>query len=225
MVKTFFYFKDERDTSLGKNIIETRLLIKENNYWNIATYKWNENQTDATLEIDGFDKQVSWVNHNGTSRSTIYHLPSQNECITCHHSNSVMTPIGPTIRNLNRNVHRDGVTQNQLEHLHNKGIMESLNSSNEMKIGDYKDLSLGLEERARAYLDINCSHCHNPRGWEESSQRNFDFRNETPLNNTGIEQGKKRIQMAITNGEMPFIGTTVLDDEGVKLVLAYLNSL
>lgn len=225
LVKTFYYFKDERDTTLGKNIIETRLLIKENETWNIATYQWNEQQSEATLAISGADKQLSWINKNGNTRSTLYHLPSQNECITCHQSTSVMTPIGPTVRNLNRNVQRNGSTQNQLDYLHSAGLLENLSAANELNIVDYKNVSIGLEDRARAYLDMNCSHCHNPTGWEESSQRDFDFRYETPLSSTGIEQGKSRIQMAIINGEMPFIGTTVIDHEGINLLLAYLNEL
>ena len=28
LIKTFYYYKDERDTSLGKKVIETRILIK-----------------------------------------------------------------------------------------------------------------------------------------------------------------------------------------------------
>ena len=38
LTKTFFYYDDDRDTSLGKRIIETRLLIKESGTWNVATY-------------------------------------------------------------------------------------------------------------------------------------------------------------------------------------------
>ena len=114
LTKTFFYYHDERDTSLGKRIVETRLEIKKDNSWNIATYLWNELQTDAELELDGFDTEVSWTNGEGIVRSTIYHVPTQNECMTCHQANSQIAPIGPSLLNLNRNVIRNGTVINQL---------------------------------------------------------------------------------------------------------------
>ena len=62
LTKTFFYADDERDPSLGRRIIETRLLIKESSTWNVATYVWNQEQTAATLELNGITTQVSWIN-------------------------------------------------------------------------------------------------------------------------------------------------------------------
>ena len=54
LVKTFYYFNDKRDPSLGLKIQETRLLIKSKNTWAVATYRWNEAQTDAQLLSSGF---------------------------------------------------------------------------------------------------------------------------------------------------------------------------
>lgn len=75
LTKTFYYYHDERDTSLGKRIIETRLLIKESDTWNVATYIWNQAQTDASLELNGLDSEVSWINEDGRNLSTMYHVP------------------------------------------------------------------------------------------------------------------------------------------------------
>ena len=77
LVKTFFYFHDERDPNLGKRIIESRLLIKEEDIWNVATYVWNEEQTDAILESDGTDIELSWIHSDGNEKSTLYQVPSQ----------------------------------------------------------------------------------------------------------------------------------------------------
>lgn len=225
LVKTFYYYNDERDTSLGKQIIETRLLIKEKGVWNIATYQWYDNQTEAQLSLSGVDKNVSWINEEGTSLSTMYHLPSQNECITCHQSSSVMTPIGPTVRNMNRMVTRAGVYQNQLDFLHENGLLDSKGVSGDPKIVNFKDVSSSLEERGRAYLDMNCSHCHNPNGWNESAERGLDLRYETSFDETGIDDEKKEIRNAVLEGEMPFIGTSTVDEEGILLLMEYLNSL
>jgi len=225
LVKTFFYYIDERDKSLGKRIIESRLLIKENDTWNIATYLWNQDQTDAILELNGFDTQVSWINANGNSLSTIYHVPDENECTACHQSNSAMIPLGPTLRNLNRMVERNGISLNQIDYFQSIGILNDFQVSQVPHIVDYNNLSASLAERGRAYLAMNCAHCHNPNAWEESAERDFDFRYEIPLNQTGILQGEDKITEALLEEEMPFIGTTTLDQEGVDLVIEFIESL
>lgn len=225
LVKTFYYYHDERDPSLGKRIIESRLLIKENDTWNTATYIWNEAQTDATLELDGFDTQVSWINNNGNSNSILYHIPNQNECFTCHQSNATLTPLGPTPRNLNRSVRRNEEHINQINHLQSIGLLDDFQIGELSTIVDYKNLEASLSERARAYLAMNCAHCHNPSGWKKSNQRRFDFRYEIPLDQTGILYKKEKISRTMMNGRMPFIGTTILDKEGISLIVDYLKSL
>jgi uncharacterized repeat protein (TIGR03806 family) len=225
LVKTFFYYQDERDTTLGKRIIETRLLIKESNTWNVATYLWNEAQTDATLELNGVDTPVSWMDANGSSRSTLYHIPDENECIACHQSNNSMTPLGPTLSNLNQLVARNGATVNQLTHFQQLGILNKFQVSQVSKMPDYTDSNIALMQRGRAYLAMNCAHCHQPTAWRASAERDFDFRYETPLNQTGIAREKDRIIDAILEGEMPFIGTTMLDEEGVRLMREFVEAL
>lgn len=225
LTKTFFYLNDERDSSLGKRIIETRLEIKENGRWNIATYLWNEAQSDATLSLEGLDTQVNWTNSAGISQSTLYHVPSQNECMTCHQSQSLIRPIGPSLRNLNRLVERNGIELNQLSHLQAAGVLNDFDIAQVSQMVDYTDTRISLSERARAYLDMNCAHCHNPNGWDKANQRQFDFRYETPLEQSGILYEERKISNALLDREMPFIGTTILDQEGVKLVIDYLESL
>lgn len=225
LTKTFFYFNDERDTSLGKRIIETRLEIKESGTWNIATYLWNESQTDATLKLNGQDTPVSWINLQGNNRSTLYHVPTQNECMTCHQSNSTMSPIGPALLNLNKTVNRNGTELNQLAHLQSLGLLEQFSVTDIPQMVDYKDLNASLSARGRAYLAINCAHCHNPSAWNTPAEKDFDFRYEIPFNQTGIQNGKDKVSRNVINQEMPFIGTTMMDEEGVALLIEYLNSL
>ncbi|GAB5538101.1 MAG: hypothetical protein Salg2KO_02040 [Salibacteraceae bacterium] len=225
LTKTFFYYHDDRDTSLGKQIIETRLLVKESDQWNVATYLWNESQTEATLTLTGHDTAVKWVGQNGASRSTVYHVPSENECMTCHQSNASMTPLGPTLMRLNRTVERDGEFSNQLSHLQMVGLMEEFSVSEISKMVDYKDPNASIEERGRAYLALNCSHCHNPNAWDVPADRDFDFRYNIPFAATGILYGKDKILRTVMDEEMPFIGTTMPDDEGVALLVEYIESL
>lgn len=225
LVKTFYYYHEESDPSQGKRIIESRLLIKESGIWNAATYVWNEAQTDAYLTIDGLDTQVSWTNANGIDQSTLYHVPTSNECMTCHQSNSTVRPLGPTLRNLNRTVERNGFSQNQIEHLQSLGILNVFSVNEVSNIVDYNNVGNSISNRGRAYLDMNCAHCHNPNAWDIPAKVGLDLRYETPLNETGIQYESERISNSVLDGEMPFIGTTMRDDEGVSLVLQYLETL
>lgn len=226
LVKTFYYFNDFRNNDLGKRILETRLLIKENGAWNAATYVWNSEQTDAFLDESGQETLVSWMDENGDQQQTEYHIPSKNECATCHQSQSKLSPIGPRIRNLNRTVSRDGMSLNQLDYLNSVGVLPTLTQEQLLNhIVDYKDQTKSLAERSRAYLDMNCAHCHNPNGWQLSGRQRFDFRNETRLAQTGIFSKEEKITRTLKNGKMPLLGTTMIDKEGVALISDYLKTL
>lgn len=175
--------------------------------------------------MNGVDKQLSWVNESGQTKSTVYHVPSQNECMTCHQSNESLSPIGTSLLNLNRKIEVGSQSINQLQNLQEIGLLSDFDISSIPSMIDYKDESQSIQDRARAYFAINCGHSHNPNAWEEPAERNFDFRHETAFNNTGIQNGKNRILEAIQDGEMPYIGTTMLNEEGVGLLIAYLESL
>ena len=45
------------------------------------------------------------------------------------------------------------------------------------------------------------------------------------LDQTRIRFEKEKMIRSITDGEMPFIGTTLIDEEGVALLVDYLESL
>jgi len=226
LVKTFFYYNDQRDTSLGKRVIETRLMIKSEGIWNSATYVWNEEQNDATLNNLGYDTSVSWIDEEGTVISTFYHVPDHNECITCHQFDSEMTPLGTTQVNLNNTIERNGVTWNQLEYLKSIELLSTNVDPFEVStIVDYKDATNSLSERGRAYLHMNCAHCHNPSGWEESSEFDMDFRYQTEFDETGIEDQANRILRITGNRRMPYIGTTLFDEEGIAILTEFIESI
>ena len=82
--KTFYYNVDERDESLGKIIIETRVLIKINGEWELGNYKWNDAQTDAVLDTAGATLPVSWIDSEGITNDINYQIPSSTDCFTCH---------------------------------------------------------------------------------------------------------------------------------------------
>jgi uncharacterized repeat protein (TIGR03806 family) len=225
IAKTFYYNADERDLTLGRTIIETRLLIKIDGTWETGDYKWNTSQTEAVLDLDGSTLPINWIDADGNSNSVDYKIPSNTDCFTCHNNNGRMTPIGPKLRSMNFEI--DGT--NQLEQFIANGQLTGLANSTSVSIlPNWEDTSFTLEERARAYMDINCAHCHIPGGsCEDESTLNFAF--ETELEDTNIENQTFLIEYRVTADvdgiRMPFIGTTILHTEGVQLILDYINTL
>lgn len=225
VAKTFYYPVDYRDASLGQRVIETRLLVKTEGTWNVATYIWNDEHTDAELALEGATTTVDWIAPDGRARSTEYEVPGEVACVTCHQSSASVALIGLTPRNLNREVMREGQQVNQLEHLQAQQVVAGGSPADIETIIDYRDSAHSLEQRARAYLDANCSHCHSPGAWEESASQDLDLRYETSLADSGLLDEPDAIARLLRQGEMPYVGTTVLHDEGIALILEYLDSL
>ena len=225
IAKTFYYNNNETDLSQGKKIIETRVLIKINGAWELGNYKWNESQTEATLDTAGAVVPVTWVNTAGESQSVNYEVPSSTDCFTCHSNNSNVVPIGPKLRTLNFNVNGS----NQLQALIDNDMLDGLTDPTTVSaLPNWEDTSLGLERRARAYMDVNCAHCHIQGGFCEE-QSNLVLSYETAFEESSIYDSRfsilTRIQNTIPEYGMPYIGTTILHDEGVSLMVDYINSL
>jgi len=216
IAKTFYYTTDS-----SRQIIETRLLLLKDNKWNAATYRWNEDQKDATLLNEGATVPVILKN-----RTIAYKIPSQADCASCHRSGNDLSPIGPKAANLNIPVYRDGIQQNQLSYLMHKGIFEHGALSQITSTPDYNDTTLSVTKRARAYLDINCAHCHSSKGMAANTSLKLAY--ATPYDQTGIEFNKQNMIMRMTTmGEfhMPKIGTTIIHEEGLQLVRQYIKAL
>ncbi len=156
LIKNFYY--DEAQLNGESRIIETRLLIHEESGWKALPYIWNEEQTDAFLEITGGERLVSLTGKGTFS----YAVPNMAQCKSCHEYEGAIAPIGPTARQLNKSVNGN----NQLKMLEEAGALSGLpDFSTIKKLADWDDDQSGsLDERARAYLEINCGHCHRPEG-------------------------------------------------------------
>ena len=98
LVKTFSY---SETTSMGKKLLETRLLLNQENGWKAHTYVWNEEQTDAFLKVAGYTYENIEFLKNGELMQVSYRVPNQNQCKECHLKNNAIMPIGPKSRNLN----------------------------------------------------------------------------------------------------------------------------
>jgi hypothetical protein len=53
MIKIFYYPNDFRNPGKGRRIMETRLLVNEENGWVAYPYVWNDEQTDAAYDVAG----------------------------------------------------------------------------------------------------------------------------------------------------------------------------
>ncbi len=171
IAKTFAYANDLRDLDAGRRLIETRIEVREESGWYGFSYLWNDEQTEATLALGGSEVDVSWIHTDGEERSLTYEVPNANQCLSCHSNQKDYVPIGPTAVNLNRDqVYGDG-RENQLAHLVRLGWLadhppvENGRLASVGKLPEFDDASSGtIEERARAWLAVNCAHCHNPAG-------------------------------------------------------------
>lgn len=198
IIKNFFYYADFRDSSSAKRILETRLLMKQGGEWNAETYVWNDEQTEATRFIAGKFIPVSWIDENGVSQSVSYQVPNKNECKGCHEYSNGLIPIGPKARHLNKDyAYLDGTTANQLDYLASKSMLAgSPGPGAAPKLPVWNDPTDGTtDNRARAYLDINCGHCHNPNGPANNSGLNLEYHVTNPA-----EWGVCKSPIAAGNG-------------------------
>jgi uncharacterized repeat protein (TIGR03806 family) len=222
LVKTFFYWKDKRDTAKGRRIIETRLLIKANEGWQAGAYVWNDEQNEAVLTSSGLKTGVDWIDKDGVEKNINYQVPAVRQCGTCHNSQKEIVPIGFKIRNLNITVTRNNINTNQLQYFAKLGIANPVDPFSFSKLPSWNDDSFTPEQRVRAYLEVNCAHCHNDNGYCPAS----DFRPayENSLSDTKILEKRKKILKFIRAGRMPLLGTTIVHQEGLQLIENYLNT-
>lgn len=225
LTKTFYYPLDMRQINGPRRIMETRLMIRRGGQWNMAAYRWNEAQTDAQLLLEGAKTPVTWIDAQGNSKSTNYEIPHEGQCVTCHQSDDKLRPLGFRVPNTNRMVLRDGTNQNQLAYLAAKGLIDQRDWATMPSLPSYDDVNVALADRARAYMEVNCSHCHHPGGWERSARQGYDFRFTTPLENTEILDEPEEIEEELDEGDMPFLGTSLKHKEGAALVIEWLDTL
>jgi uncharacterized repeat protein (TIGR03806 family) len=159
-------------------LIETRILVRRAQGWQAIPYVWNAEQSDAELARTGDEVALELVDAQGAREAFTYVVPNENQCAGCHVTDlktKAIAPIGPKARHLNRDyAYADG-TQNQLAHLAKVGYLSGTPPLSAVpRNADWRDRNQPLEARARAYLDVNCGHCHNPKGPADTTALTFD---------------------------------------------------
>lgn len=252
LIKNFYYPADFRKPEGDRRILETRLLVKKEGIWNPLAYIWNEEQTDAYLEVAGENIEVSWVHYDGSEQTLNYSVPNLNQCKGCHIKSGVIKPIGPTSRQLNKEFDYADVSANQLEYWQEQGILEELHEN----VADLDAAPVwgdgpsgSLDKRARAYLDINCAHCHSSEGPANTSGFFVDYyqkeKSALGIMKSPIAAGRGSggLKYDIHPGEpdssiivfrmnshdpgimMPELGKKMVHTEGVKLIREWIASM
>jgi uncharacterized repeat protein (TIGR03806 family) len=222
IIKTFRY---------GVTKIETRVLLHRANGWVALPYVWAGD--DAVLKRAG--TRIDMTVHG---QAISYAVPNVNQCKECHASDGAIMPIGPKAANI------EAV---QMTGLRKAGMIAGLAKFVPMPRWD--DGAAPLATRARAYLDVNCGHCHNPKGAASNSGL---FLGWTMTDRTALGIGKRPVaagrgsggyDFAIDPGHpersilihrmqstepgiaMPEVGRAMVHDEGVALVSAWIKAM
>ncbi len=157
LIKTFAFGE-----GADRRLIETRVLLHRADGWLALPYLWNEEQTEARLAVAGARVDVT----TPAGEAISYRVPNKNQCKECHGLDGAVTPIGPKTRNLEA-IWLDAVFG--LEH-------EGLDS-----IPLWEDrANADAEAVARAYLDVNCAHCHRPGATASNSGLDLRWEQDDP---------------------------------------------
>lgn len=169
IAKTFAMPGELSQSERPERLLETRIQIRNETGWYGYSYVWDDAQRDARLSLGGGMCDVSWKASDGHARTNRYEIPNANQCLTCHSDHGVFAPLGPTAANLNRTI--PSGTANQLEEWRRQGVLEGLPAvATVPRMPQFDDPATGtVDERARAWLDVNCAHCHRPAGSAGSS--------------------------------------------------------
>jgi len=264
MVKTFFLDDAVRGGDDAKKPfrrrLETRLLHVErvhgseevgDQVWRGYTYIWNDEQTDAELcDRQGLDREftVADTKATGGNRMQKWHFPSRTECTVCH-TVTAKYALGVNTAQLNREHDYGGVKENQLVAMDRLGLFTKPlpKPPTELpKLVDYRDEHAGIDERARSYLQANCSHCH--RKWGGGNAE-FQLLHTLPLGEMGIANttpgqgtfGLTDPKILVPGdpdrslmlfrmerlglGRMPHIASNVVDGGGVELIRDWIKQM
>ncbi len=154
-------------------LIETRLLVHREEGWVALPYVWEADQSDAMLKRTGDTQRLTLTNAQGDVQDFTYIVPNANQCAGCHATNATtraIEPIGPKARHLNKAFLYEDGEQNQLAAWTTAGLLaDAPDADSAPRNAVWDDASATIETRARAYLDINCAHCHNRVGPADTS--------------------------------------------------------
>ena len=195
-VKTFQFATNEARPDLLRRL-ETRFIVCDSTGGVYGvTYKWRADNSDGDLLATNATEEIAITGRDGVRTQTWYY-PSRTDCLVCHTANAGGV-LGVKTRQLNRPfLYPSGVTDNELREWNHAGLFDPPLAEDAPdrlpRLARSDDITRSLEDRARSYLDANCSQCHRPRG----TVAYFDARYDTPLAEQGLIGGRVLIDQRI----------------------------
>lgn len=236
--------------------LETQVLHYDGSEWNGYSYRWNEEQTDADLvPASGADQTLTIQDAQapGGQRKQTWHFAARGECLQCHNPWAGYV-LAFTPSQLDRNYDYGGTVDNQLRSLQHVNLVVRVKTPGSpgdkppppVRLVNPSNESASLDDRARSYLHVNCSHCHQ---FGAGGTADIDLRREIALEQTKtldvrpvqgtFEIADARIvapgnpyhsvlyyRMAkLGRGRMPHIGSEIVDERGLRLIHDWIKSL
>ena len=206
---------------------------------------------DAVLvDRAGADRQVVYgLDPRQQLQSQSWHFNAENECRLCHNAASGYV-LGFNSHQLEGAVQRSA-TQHVSDQLATLAAEKTITAAARIakddpaRLVDPTDTTQSLDDRARSYLHANCSACHHPGG---NAIVSFYLRRELPFDKlntnkgTGIGTfGMRNAKLIVPGdpyrsvlfyrmsklgyGRMPYIGSRVVDSQGIALIEQWIRNL
>lgn len=242
-----FEFERVQNAPDSRRRLETRVMYNTNQGWQGFTYRWNAAETEANLLLGRETESLTVSLNDGSTRVQQYDYPSQADCSACHNDASTFL-LGLETGQLNANFAYGATTANQLQTLNAIGLFNSdIGAVDQYKVlPPLTDESATIEQRARAYLDVNCSNCHQPQGPAPTTM-NFRVDADNGVMNAIdvvpqagsfdivdariIARGSKERSVlwhrmrSLDDARMPPLSTHVVDEAAVKIIGDWIDSL
>ncbi len=249
LVKVFTLPSDTAVTEPdSEEIVEVRLLIHRADGWLGLPYRWHTDLGDGYFLGSG-DTLSRTLVHDGLTIDVQYSVPTYGSCRTCHNDNGQMVPIGPKARHLNRLVNTESaLTVNQLNWWAEQGLLLGLpDDITHLPLApDWRNAAARLQDRAKAYLDINCAHCHSDGGAAALSGLRLEYFRTAIDYSHGVcnsahgwrgggfdiwpgrgDDSSLPLRMELNGAadRMPPLGRSVADSKAVELIRRWIDSL
>jgi uncharacterized repeat protein (TIGR03806 family) len=181
--------------------LETRLLVcADDGGVYGASYKWRPDQSDADLVTDPITQPIESATAESPPRN--WYFPGRADCLVCHTATAGGV-LGVKTRQMHRDhSYSDGTVENQLLAWSRLNLLEPRVDPAQIPqlpaLARADDAARSLEDRARSFLDANCSHCHRPGG----VAGNFDARYDIPLTRQNLIDGPVLIDMGLDHARV-----------------------
>ena len=225
--------------------LETRVVVrKQGGHIYGRSYRWRPDMTEADAveeNATGTTEAITITQADGTTRQQNWTYPKPSGCMQCHTSVTGGV-LGVKTRQLNGNYTyaATGRTDNQLRTWGHLGMLsapfDEAAVASYMKLVNIADDSASLLDRARSYLDQNCSNCHRP-----GATGIYDARYDTPapqqqIFGDGTNGANKLVRFSPSTsriivrdnlissaGGMPPLSKHVVDTQWIALATAFVN--